>query len=56
MTLDRLAYAAAGIGALAVLETQNRIYSPRYPLRDPAQVAARIEPMRLYRHRCGCWW
>jgi hydroxypyruvate isomerase len=53
IALERLAYAAdaaAIVGARVVLETQNRVDSPLYPLRDPAQAAALVERMRAEGH------
>ncbi len=50
---ERLAYAAdaaAGIGARVVLETQNHLDSPLYPLVDPADAAALVETMRSGGH------
>ena len=49
IALERLAHAAgaaARVGARVVLETQNHLDSPRYPLRDPARAAAIVAEMR----------
>ena len=53
IALERLAHAAdaaANVGAQVVLETQNQLDSPRYPLRDPAQAAAIVDEMRADGH------
>jgi len=53
IALERLAYAAgaaARVGARVVLETQNPLDSPSYPLRDPAQAAAIVEEMHADGH------